>query len=339
MKKKLIIILTIVAVGFTSLSKISAEESRYNDFSVTPIYSENQLNNNVGYYDLRLNENQVETVVLRISNEGQETMNAELQITNAVTDDNAAANYHTQEKPSESAVNVMTDIASLETSTFTVEPGESIDVPIVINAPEKAFDGVVLGGVAVIANGKSDNKVQGTGVVSAIKYLVAIQLSMTDNVPEKELVNTAQGVKIKHDLPAYYARISNPQSVNMKPILIQGKLYDTDGKTVIGTVNNRAGNILPNSQFDVVFDMINPNKKLKNGDYKYEVEITDGDDSWSFEDQIHVIEELSTEINNNARFENEKEDYFVWVLSMVVGALLVVIVILYHKLNTRKSKV
>lgn len=338
MKKKLIIILTIVAVGFTSLSKISAEESRYNDFSVTPIYSENQLNTNAGYYDLRLNENQVETVVLRISNEGQETMNAELQITNAITDDNAAANYHTQEKPSESAVNVMTDIASLETSTFTVEPGESIDVPIVINAPEKAFDGVVLGGVAVIANGKSDNKVQETGVVSAIKYLVAIQLSMTDNIPEKELLNTTQGIKIKHDLPAYYARISNPQSVNMKPTHIQGKLYDTDNKTVIGTVSNQAGNILPDSEFDIVFDLINPDKKVKNGSYRYEIEIKNEDDVWVFEDVIHVEDSLSNQINDASAFTPSTIDPIIWVLAITIVALIIIIVVMYHKSRNRDKQ-
>ncbi len=326
----------IVAISFTSLTKVSAEESRYNDFSVTPIYSDNQLNPNVGYFDLHLEENQTETIYLRIRNEGNEPMNAQLKITNAITGDNATANYHTQAKPSESVETTMTEIATLDKESYPINPGESLDVPIEVTAPETSFEGVMLGGISVIADTQSEEKIQGTGVVSAIKYLVAIQVSMKDDVLEKELVQTSNGVRISRDLPSYYATIENTQPINMKPVVVEGTLYDTDGKTVIGTVNNQAGNILPNSQFNIVFDMINPNKKLKNGGYKYEIKIADGDDFWLFEDEIHVAEELSTDINNNAKFDNEKNDFVVWSLAVVVGALLVVIAILYHKLNMKK---
>lgn len=338
MRKKINIIVGVILLGFTSFINVQADE-RYNEFSVTPIYNENQRESSrsVGYYDLRLDESQKDTIYLNISNEGQEVMDAKLNITNAITSENGLANYHTANKPSDSIPLTMTEIASLELDSYTINPGESIDVPITLEMPTETFDGVVLGGVSVVANSQSNSKTEENGVVSAVKYLVAIQVSMNDNEVEEVIKNVDKGVKVENNKPDFFATIINENAVNIKPVSISGKLFDKDQESIIGSVSTETGNILPQSEFDVVFDLIKPNQKIENGEYHYILDIKSDDNSWQFEDTILVDAELKTEINEKIVSDEKSNNVILWILASIVIILSVAVIYMYHKLNEKNK--
>ncbi|MEG0327924.1 MAG: DUF3324 domain-containing protein [Erysipelothrix sp.] len=314
------------------------EAASYNKFTINAVQPENQIDKSVGYFDLRVDSETKQTLEVEVFNNGNEPMEAKMLLVNGSTGNNATKQFNIQTDIDESMQHPITDFVSLREETMVVKPKSKETVHLDVDLKDASFDGVIMGGITVVANEVNMNDKKGNdgeiALDNQIAYTLAVQMRMSDIEIDSNLNYLKTDYTVVDMQPKFTSNIQNDQAVLLNNISIKGDVRYKDSNKVVGTVNRDNGGILPNTNFDVVYDL--SEDSVESGVYVVDLKITDGKDTWHWQETIDVTnEQIDSATNEKIDFKDKSKSKFYII---ILGILILIILILLFIILKRRKK-
>lgn len=307
-------------------------------YSVQGVIPENQVNTDVSYFDIEMEQNQVQELEVIVYNSSDEDITVEVDNNSAVTNSNGLIVYDglpEGEELHESMTHPFSEISSIESPTVDVAAGEKETVIVTVQAPDEEFDGVILGGLYFSLEPEESEDAESVTIQNRYSYALAIQITEAGNdnaiEPSIEMLEVNPGI-------INYRTGLQTEFVNTSPMIvgleIEGSVYEAGEEEPLYTRTEEDFTVAPNSKFK--FPVMYDNQRLEPGDYVFRANASNGDESWEFEEEFEVTEEIADEANEEAVELAEEEDntflmYLVIGLGVLVAVLLIVVIYLLKK--------
>lgn len=306
-------------------------------YSVQSVLPENQVNSNVSYFDIEMEQGQEQELEVIVYNSSNEDITVEVSNNPALTNSNGLIVYDGLSEDKElhdSMVYPFSDISTIESPTVDVPAGKQETVIVTVQAPDEAFDGVILGGLYFSLDPEEAEDAESVTIQNRYSYALAVQISESGNdnavEPEIELLSLNAGL-INHRTGL------QTEFVNTTPMIIgleiEGNVYREGEDEPLYTRAEEEFMVAPNTKFE--YPIRYDNQKLEAGNYIFRATANDGDESWEFEEEFEVTEEIADEANEEAVELSEEDNslllYLILGLGVLVGILIIVVVYLLIK--------
>lgn len=337
MKKLTILIMCFLIVGiFLPSTQGKAAEM---NFAVEAVIPDNQVDKSQTYFDLHVEPKQKQALQVKLRNSTNKRVTVEMSANTATTNDNGIVEYNNKSKEKDSSLKIaFAEIASVP-KEITLPAKSTKTVSVKLKVPEKAFDGVVLGGLHFTEKmDKKEKKNQkDSQIINKYAYTIGVVLQESDKVikPHLKLNKVTPGqVNFRNVLQA---NIQNDRPAIITDMSLTGKIYKKGSDAVLYERKQQKLRMAPNSNFN--FGISLNNEAFKPGTYTFKGTAKAGKQTWHFEKDFTIKGKEAGDLNKQAI--ELKKDY-TW-LYMTIGAgivalLLGVIGFLIYQLRKRKQE-
>lgn len=310
-------------------------------FTYKVSYPENQMEDNLGYYKLKMNPNDQQVIKIALTNPGSEKLTVNVHLNGAKTNQNGVIEYGDSIIENDSSIKI--DFKDIVTAPKTVElgAGETKDLDLTIKMPEIAFDGTLAGGVQLMRadQGEKDKKA-GSQIINQYAYIVGILLQETDKVIEPKLELNSVKADQDNARNAIFVNVSNIEAAYLNDITAEVQITEKDNDAILYERKQTAMRMAPNSFINFPVSM--NGEKMKAGKYKAKILMTSGDKKWSW-DQEFEIKQKDADRFNERDVGLVQEKGIDWrSIGLIVGGIVLVIMIVFgilvffRKRNNRK---
>lgn len=338
-KSKWLYWITLFSICLGSLSMVQADDEykSYRDFSVTPIYNENQVDGISGYFDILAPNDSTQTVQIQLDNYGDEDMIASIQVNNGITKEDATYDYHSSFQASEYIPISFTQLVQLESHEFAVAKGESIVITIQVEMPKEEFLGSILGALEIKAKALSQEKVEneGTKVNADLSYIVAFHLRNSMDFVDPDIKVVESGVDIVDGQPTFYNKIQSKNGAFLRNVMIRGVITNLDTRREVGHVDVENGQILPYSEFSINYPFDDLVSELTPGKYNYSLELTLGEEISTLSGIITISDKESKQIIDGVQQDNNYFQIFILIITIVILLSLITVMMYKNRLERR----
>lgn len=334
-KTKLFLIIFILSIFIPTTAQANDSIVPY---SIEANLPENQVNNDVSYFDIEMETGESQTLEVIIYNSSNEEITVHINNTVAATNSNGLIIYDSltnEEKPHESMHFPFSDISTLESNEITIPAGESKITKVNVNAPNKSFDGIILGGLYFTLDSNTNDNDENLTIQNKYSYALAVQIKEKGNSnevePKLELLSVHPGV-IDYRT-GVQSEFVNTSPVIIKNLTIEANVYQLGDEEPLYTNTKEDFIVAPNSKFH--FPIMYNNQKLKPGDYVFQASASNEDKSWKFEENFEITEEIADESNKEAV---ELEEDSKWLLYIIIGLAVVIVLLTIILIAVLKRK-
>lgn len=323
------------------------------DLGVTPLMPDNQRTEGVNYFDLLLDQGQEQTVKLLIENSGDSERVVNIQLYPATTNYNGVVEYSDAERD-ESRVPFDIKEAVTFQEKWKIGANETAEIPIEIQMPEVAYDGVVAGGFRITdetpiledsTEVTTDSSSRSMAIRNKYTYVVALLLSQNEApvAPEIELGQMSlQAINNKNSIAVNLENLANAyaQEVRVEAVVSQNggdvsftteqsNMKIAPASTLIFPIP--VDEDLPAGEYQVsmtIYAETNPEGEYQAGgnSYNYRWELTD----------TFAIEERIVQGSNHSEVLTEKNNQWIyWLLFAGLSIVFIVVGILFQKKRIR----
>lgn len=323
-------------------------------FYVRAVIPENQIDDSLSYFDLRMEPGQKQTLEIEIINEGDTTLDLSLDAISASTNRNGVIDYKTPDIRDESLEHPFAGLTALEEETVQVAPNSTRTVRFTVDMPQAGYDGVILGGILLTKEGDETPSTvvtgEGSGGGAAIQniysYVIGVKLTETDApvAPDFELVSAEAGV-VNYDAAVVHG-IRNKEAAIVKGMTLDVEVY-RDGETEpVARYQKDDVDMAPNSLMELGVTLgqnaggTGGDGTLEPGDYTSHVTLEYEGETWSFTKTFRVGREVADEVNGQTvptTVPEQTGGFPLWIILLVAGLLLVIILLLVLLLRRRKE--
>ncbi len=323
-KAVLFLMFAFSALGFQQL--VFADN---NDFSVTPVLTENQNPEVPSYFDLTVTPNQKQTLKIKIKNNSNESVKYKLYVNTATTNQNGIIDYSIKNFEKDESLKLsLEDCLTLTEQHVDVPANSEKEVPLELSIPETPFDGIALGGITV----EPTIEKEANGVNNIFTRTLAIQLTETAKEISPKL--EGGGVKVSQENLRNNVKF---ELRNITPTIISKVRADIaitkkGSKNPIIKKTKDQLSFAPNSKFNLMTEW---DKQFNPGEYTYIINLTDEKGNrWTFAKKFEIKEEVAKKLNKTSI--NTKEvfpgKYNVYIVTLLIILFLLILWVILKKL-------
>lgn len=330
-KVALVLIFVFSVLGFRQVALADS-----NDFSVTPVLTENQNPEVPSYFDLTVTPNQKQTLKIKIKNNSNESVKYKLYVNTATTNQNGIIDYSiTNFEKDESLKLSLKDCLTLTEQNIDVPANSEKEVSLELSIPETPFEGIALGGITVEPTIEEGSD----GVNNIFTRTLAIQLTET----AKEISPKLEGGEVKVSQENLRNNVKF-ELRNITPTIISKvnaeiAITKKGNKNPILTQTKDQLSFAPNSKFNLMTEW---DKQFDPGEYTYSIKLADGKgNKWSFSKNFEIKGEIAEKLNETSVDEKKSliKDYLVYTIALLTLIVIsLVIWIVSKKLKEAKRK-
>lgn len=292
----------------------------------------------MSYFDIEMEQNQTQELEVIVYNSSDEDITVEVSNNSAYTNSNGLIVYDElpeNEKLHESMTYPFSEISTIESPIVDIPAGQQKTVVVTVEAPDETFDGVILGGLYFSLAPEDNEDTESVTIQNRYSYALAVQIQETGNdnkvEPNIEMLSVDPGI-INHRTGLQTEFVNT--SAMILGLEIKGTVYEEGSDEALYTRTDEDFNVAPNSMFN--YPLMYDNQRLEPGNYVFKANATNGDETWEFEEEFEVTEEIADESNEEAVELAEEEDnrlliYLVIGLGILVAVLLIVVIYLLRK--------
>lgn len=341
----LLALLLVMVIGFSHQSSVEAGEL---NFSIKPIYPDNQADKNLGYYDLTVTPGQKQTIELELTNQADRAITVSITPTVATTSNSGQINYQDFDREINPTLKYpLTSILKLEEKQV-LQPKEVKKVPMTLDVPQESFDGMILGGL--IIRQEDEEEEDGEGQIQIVnKFVYEISVKLTENdapvQPDLEMLSARGSRYLKQNV--MQAQLQNPEPAFLSKLKIAAKVYKKGSQTPLYQKTDDNIDMAPNSDFyysvplKVKKDGVEKNMAFEAGKYEMEIMASNEQGEWKFRKEFEITQDEAKKMNEEAEETDELEYPINWVLWISIGAgafLVILIVVIWLTLSLSKRK-
>lgn len=335
---------------------IKAHANEFN-FSVTPVIPENQIGTS-GYFNLKMNPKQSQTLTVTLKNSTDKTVVVEEDIASATTNINGVVEYSPNTiKPDSTLQYNISDYVKLP-KEISLAPKSSQQVKIEVKMPEKAFKGVIAGGLTFKEkdSGSSESKSQGLSIKNKYAYVIALLMQQDKTVVAPDLKLNAVAPGQVNYRNVINANLQNPKAGYLNQMYVQSTVKGLSNTKLNYTSNKEMLQMAPNSNFDYPI-ALGEGKRLETGKYrmtmtvygqkssngKYTYKDSSGkeqkfDYCWEFTRDFEITGETARKLNEKDVTVKPEPWYTNWMIWAGIIILLIAIGFLLFLLWKRRKK-
>jgi len=321
-------IITITILVFLSITIPMTAQAQDGSvpYSVQGVLPENQVNNDVTYFDIEMAQGENQDLEVVIYNSSDEPITVNVDNNSAATNSNGIIIYdESEEKPHESMEYPLSEISSLSETDVEIAAGDQETVTLNVEAPEESFDGIILGGLYFTMEPDESEDESSLAIQNQYSYALAVQISEEGNDTEVksdlELVDVEPGI-VNHRT-GLQTQFVNPAPTIIGGLEFEAPIYESGSDEPIYTRTDENFTVAPNSTFN--YPIMFENQRLEPGTYVFSAEASNGNNEWSFEEEFEITEEVAEEANEEAV---ELEEDYSWLIYVVVGLIAVVVLLI-----------
>ncbi|EOH97163.1 hypothetical protein UAW_01645 [Enterococcus haemoperoxidus ATCC BAA-382] len=344
-KNKWLVYLSFFLVGITitfsqtGYANEKKDESGAAGFVYELQFPENQQQE-VGYFDLKMQPGQQQTVQILVKNYSDEDIAVNVKLNGAKTNMNGVLEY---------GPTALENDASLKYDfTDLVKAPESIEVPkesekmldFMITMPESSYDGVIVGGIQLQKQDDANKpKQEGTAIINKYAYVVAMVLQESDVKvqPELELNKVVAGQSNYRN--AVFIDASNTKANFLNDLTLEAQIMPLKSDEVLYETKKKSMRMAPNS--NIKFPVSMGGEKMVPGKYRAHVLATSGKKKWEWTKEFSISNEEADKFNEEdlglvqARGINWK------LVAMVIASVMSVLIVIFigiRIVNKRRAK-
>ena len=151
METKTLFLFSVVSILITAVSYTHLDVYKRQGYYVRAVLPDNQISNNLSYFDLRMQPGQSQTLEVEVVNESDKVITVDLAAVSASTNRNGIIDYKTPDIRDETLKIPFSEIAAPEDTSIVIEAHSTAMARITIDMPAEVYDGVVLGGLVSVS--------------------------------------------------------------------------------------------------------------------------------------------------------------------------------------------
>ncbi|WP_339099484.1 hypothetical protein IGL98_003264 [Enterococcus sp. DIV0840] len=334
--------LSIILLLFFPLKTYAQEENNQlmSGFSYEVVQPANQLNKNVGYYDLLMQKGQKQKVELILHNTNQKALDVSIKLNSAKTNGNGVIDYGPNDlKEDVSLKHKFTDIVKAP-ERVTVPARSDKKVVIEIAMPEDTVEGLIAGGIQLqIIDEKDEKKATEKEVVqNKFAYLIGFLLSESDTQTIKpELKFNRAYAKVYDGQYTLFLNYSNTRPIYVENMGVEIKVFKKNSNKELFQMKKNDLRMAPNSMID--FPISLADKNFVKGEYtlKADVKLATGE-NWKWEKNFKVTQDdLSTLAVQKKQMRPESSNsWYKWLFSGIFIVFLITTPVAFFIIKRRK---
>lgn len=318
--KSSVITISLVIGFFLSRGSIAIADS--NDFSIAPIFSENQREDVNSYFDMVVAPNATQSLAITINNNSSKTQKYNVIINTATTNQNGIVDYSMTDFEKDESMKIsLKEIINIENSPIEVEAKSQKDVSFELIIPEESFDGILLGGITVEPFIEKESE----GISNLVTRTLAIVLSESDDVIEPEL--KAGEVMVSQDNYRNNVKLElrNVTATLINRVTAKISIYKKGKSEPVIEQTKEQMSIAPNSKFNLMTEW---NDQFDAGSYTYNINLSDEQGhEWEFTKEFEIESEKAKKLNTTSVDDKQDSINYYLLIALVLFCMLVILCI------------
>lgn len=257
-----------LVVGLLLVNPSAGNASEFN-FAVTPITPKNQIDQDNTYFDLLLSPNQTSEANVNLRNDTDKEVKVGISLNTATTNSNVVVEYGHNDLPRDKSLEYDLKDYVQYPESITLKPKSEQTVPFKIKMPDKAFNGVIAGGITFKEEGRNETKSsdkQGLSIENEYSYVVALLMRQNEKEVQPNL--------LLHDVKpgqinarnTILASLQNDQKTYINQVAVNAQITKKGSDKVLYKEEKDDLQIAPNSSFS--FPISLKEQALEPGDYQ-----------------------------------------------------------------------
>lgn len=336
-----VMILGIVVSVLLGMSQnVLAEEAESpTGFNYRINYPDNQIDKSLGYFKLKMEPGEEQTVSMTFNNPSKEKISISVSINSAKTNQNGVIEYG--KSAIENDKSLTYDLKDIFKGPEKVElaADETKNVEFTVKMPNDAYDGVIAGGIEIQKENQEGTKTQqgGTKIVNKYAYVVGVVLQENDkDVPPELKLNKVEAGQSNYR-NAIFVNFSNVKPSYVNDMTTEVKIMKKGSETVLYEKKQTAMRMAPNTFINYPVSM--NGERMKPGNYEADITVTSGErnQTWHWKQGFEITSEEADKFNNrDVGLVQEKG--FNWKLVAIIVICLLLLIIIIVLLVRRKNE-
>ena len=298
-------------------------------FSVRPILSENQVNSEVGYFDLNLEPGESQTLFLELRNMSDEEINLSISVHTAFTNVSGVVEYGSDaDVPDDTLPFFLADYIQGD-GKITLSEGETKQVDLLLTLPEdKPFEGVLAAGIRVEEIKDSEHlSEESMAIENTLSYVMGLVVSNKREQLSPELDLLAVYADQLNFRNVFSAQIQNQSGTFVNQLEVSASIYNEDQTERLYSTEASGMQMAPHSNF--AFPMSLNGESFVPGTYVLHLQANSGELEWEWTRSFVVDDQTSKTFNRQDITIPSQTNY--WLLVSIFLVILLLLVILIRK--------
>jgi len=320
-----IVVIFILTLFFGSVA--FADQSA--GFSVRPILSENQVNSEVGYFDLNLEPGESQTLSLELRNMSDEEINLSISVHTAFTNVSGVVEYGSDaDVPDDTLPFFLADYIQGD-GKITLSEGETKQVDLLLTLPEdKPFEGVLAAGIRVEEIKDSEHlSEESMAIENTLSYVMGLVVSNKREQLSPELDLLAVYADQLNFRNVFSAQIQNQSGTFVNQLEVIASIYNEDQTERLYSKEASGMQMAPHSNF--AFPISLNGESFVPGTYVLHLQANSGELEWEWTRSFVVDDQTSKTFNRQDITIPSQTNY--WLLVSIFLVILLLLVILIRK--------
>jgi len=298
-------------------------------FSVRPILSENQVNSEVGYFDLNLEPGESQTLSLELRNMSDEEINLSISVHTAFTNVSGVVEYGSDaDVPDDTLPFFLVDYIQGD-GKITLSEGETKQVDLLLTLPEdKPFEGVLAAGIRVEEIKDSEHlSEESMAIENTLSYVMGLVVSNKREQLSPELDLLAVYADQLNFRNVFSAQIQNQSGTFVNQLEVSASIYNEDQTERLYSTEASGMQMAPHSNF--AFPISLNGESFVPGTYVLHLQANSGELEWEWTRSFVVDDQTSKTFNRQDITIPSQTNY--WLLVSIFLVILLLLVILIRK--------
>lgn len=287
---------------------------------------ENQVDENIAYFDLMMTPGQEQVLKISITSVSDKEQTIQTVLDSAKTNSNGVIEYNqiNIEKDESAAIN-FNDLVSTE-KEFVLKAKETKTLEIKVKMPEIAYDGVVAGGLTLKAK-EAENSTASSGarVKNEYAYVIAILLKENSNEVKPELQYRKSYAGDRNYNNTIYTRIANTVPAYQKDVTLETQITKSDSEEILYEARQTGIQMAPNSFIDFPISM--NSDEMVPGKYRSKGKATIGSQTWEWNEEFEITKKEADKYNERNSALTQETVNWKLILLLVGGFVLILVLV------------
>lgn len=338
------VFLLYTSMVLTNVTALGAEESTETEalsaagFTYTLEFPDNQLDKNIGYYQLLMNPSQEQIISIILSNPSSEAITVNLALNGAKTNKTGVIEYANSEIENDASLAFAFEDVVTGPESVDLVAGETKQVDLNVKMPDTGFEGVIAGGLQLMKAGQAEDADTsgGSTVINQYAYVVSILLQESEAILTPDLqYNSAYAGQLNYR-NSVYVDFSNVIAVYLNDLTVEAQVMKKDSNTVLYEAKKTSMRMAPNSFMEFPISM--NGDRMEAGTYTVHMLATSGEQRWEWTEDFEISDDEAQKYNERDVGLTQETGINWTLIALIVGGFVAVVVVIFVLITFSRKK-